>query len=81
MASTPVVSTTVVADLLDEPRPHLHQPLLATAEKAEAICRAVTAMPCPMGMLPMEDPDHWSTGATMPPDSTGNSMPVGLPNP
>jgi len=33
-------------------------PSLATAQNAEAICRAVTAMPWPMGMLPIEEPDH-----------------------
>ena len=43
---------------------------------------AVTATPCPIGMLPMEEPDHSFTGVddaarTRP----GNSMPVCLPKP
>ena len=56
-------------------------PLSATVENAEAIWSAVTAMPCPMGMLPMEESDQSLTGATLPPTSPGNCTPVGLPNP
>ena len=58
------------------------QPLSATVEKAEAIWMAVTAMPWPMGMLPIDEPDHWSTGSD---DAAGTrrgtAMPVGLPKP
>ena len=33
---------------------------------AAAICTAVTPMPCPIGTLPIVEPDHRSTGRSMP---------------
>ncbi len=43
--------------------------------------KGVTAMPCPMGRLPIEDPEYLSSGRTRPDSSPGRSTPVGLPNP
>ena len=38
-------------------------------------------MPCPIGTLPIVEPDQRSGGSTIPPDSPGKSTPVGLPKP
>ncbi len=48
---------------------------------ALTICSGVTAMPCPIGTVPIVEPDHWSSGSTMPGLSPGKSTPVGLPKP
>ncbi len=56
-------------------------PPFAIAPYAAAICRPVTPMPWPMGRLPIVEPDQCSGGTTMPGDSPGKSMPVGLPKP
>ncbi len=50
-------------------------------EYARAIWIGVTAMPCPMGTVPIVDPDHWSTGSAKPADSPGKSIPVLFPKP
>ena len=38
----------------------------------------MTAIPCPIGTLPIVEPDHWSSGSTKPGLSPGKSMPVVL---
>src|SRR5215471_822181 len=38
-------------------------------------------MPCPIGTLPIVDPDHWSAGSTIPWLSPGESIPVRRPKP
>jgi hypothetical protein len=38
-------------------------------------------MPCPIGTLPIVEPDHLSGGSTMPGLSPGKSIPVTRPNP
>ena len=56
-------------------------PPFAITEYARAICTGVTAMPCPMGTVPIVEPDHLSSGSANPADSPGKSMPVFAPNP
>ena len=56
-------------------------PPFAITEYARAICTGVTAMPCPIGTVPIVEPDHWSSGSANPADSPGKSMPVFAPNP
>ena len=56
-------------------------PPLAIAEYATAICIGVTAMPWPIGRLPIEAPEYLASGSTMPLSSPGRSVPVGLPKP
>ena len=56
-------------------------PPFAITEYARAIWTGVTAMPCPIGTVPIVDPDHSSTGRAKPADSPGKSMPVRLPKP
>src|SRR3954469_18888024 len=53
-------------------------PRLATAAYAAAICIGVTAMPWPIGTLPIVEPDHCSSGSTMPPDSPRKPIPRGF---
>ncbi len=38
-------------------------------------------MPCPIGTVPIVEPDHWSSGSANPGDSPGKSIPVGFPKP
>ena len=38
---------------------------------ALTICIGVTAMPCPIGTVPIVDPYHFSSGSTMPGLSPG----------
>ena len=56
-------------------------PPFAIAAYARAICIGVTAMPWPIGTVPIVDPDHWSSGSAKPGDSPGKSMPVLFPKP
>src|SRR5919206_2714801 len=56
-------------------------PRLATAAYAAAICTGVTAMPWPIGTLPIVEPDHLSGGSTIPGLSPGKSIPVTRPKP
>src|SRR5881394_2061832 len=56
-------------------------PRFAIAAYAAAICTGVTAMPCPIGTLPIVEPDHLSGGSTIPGLSPGKSMPVTRPKP
>ncbi len=56
-------------------------PRFAIAAYAAAICTGVTAMPWPIGTLPIVDPDHLSGGRTIPGLSPGKSMPVVRPKP
>ena len=46
-------------------------PRFAIAAYAEAIWIGVTAMPWPIGTLPIVDPDHRSSGSTIPALSPG----------
>ena len=46
-----------------------------------AICIGVTAIPCPIGMFPSEDPEYSSGLSTMPPASAGRPTSVGEPKP
>ena len=39
-------------------------PPLAIAEYALAICSGVTSWPCPIGRLPIEEPEYLLTGST-----------------
>ena len=41
----------------------------------------MTAIPCPIGMFPIDEPDHLSSGSTMPALSPGKSIPVRCPKP
>ena len=41
----------------------------------------MTARPWPIGRLPIEEPEYWSTLGTIPASSPGRSMPVGSENP
>jgi hypothetical protein len=54
---------------------------LAITEYDRAICTGVTAMPWPIGTVPIVEPDHSSSGSANPADSPGKSIPVGFPNP
>ena len=56
-------------------------PPFATAPYAAAICTGVTAMPWPIGTLPIVEPDHFAGGRTMPGLSPGKSTPVTRPKP
>ena len=56
-------------------------PSFATAAYAVAICIGVTAIPCPMGTVPIVEPDHWESGSTMPELSPGKSTFVFWPKP
>ena len=51
-------------------------PRFAIAAYAAAICTGVTAMPCPIGTLPIVEPDHLSGCSTKPGLSPGKSTPV-----
>ena len=51
------------------------------AENALTIWSGVTAMPWPMGTVPIVEPDHLPYGSTMPGLSPGSSEPVVLPKP
>ena len=53
-----------------------HTPPFASAAYADAIWIGVTAMPWPIGTFPIVEPDHLSTGRTIPALSPGKSMPV-----
>ena len=55
--------------------------MFASAPYAAAIWIGVTAIPWPIGTLPIVEPDQRSTGNTIPGLSPGKSIPVGLPNP
>ena len=56
-------------------------PPLAIAEYAVAIWIGVTDSPWPMGRLPIEEPEYWAAGSTIPVCSPGMSEPVVEPNP
>src|SRR5262249_10651997 len=56
-------------------------PSFAIAAYADAIWIGVTAIPCPIGTLPIVDPYQWSSGSTCPGLSPGKARPVVLPNP
>ena len=56
-------------------------PSLATVPYAAAICTGVMAIPCPIGSVPIVEPDQRSSGGTIPLVSPGKSMPVLWPNP
>ena len=56
-------------------------PPLAIAEYMAAICIGVTAMPWPIGMLPIDESYHLSGGSRMPGASPGRWTPVVRPNP
>ena len=56
-------------------------PPFAIAWYIDAICIAVTPMPWPIGIVPMDDAVQLRPGSTMPCDSAGKSSPVGRPNP
>jgi hypothetical protein len=71
---------TPTVDAVDDARA-TSRPPLPMAAYARAIWIGVTAIPCPMGTVPIVDPDHWSSGRANPEDSPGKSMPVGFPNP
>ena len=58
-----------------------HTPPLAIVAYTSAICRGVTAIPWPIGMVPMLVPDHCDTGGRIPRDSPGKSRPVGSSSP
>ena len=47
-------------------------PPFAIVAYAETICIGVTAMPCPIGTVPIVEPDHWSSGSTMPGSRPGS---------
>src|SRR5690349_16078342 len=56
-------------------------PPLATVAYTAAICRGVTATPCPMAIVGTLVPDHMPTGGRMPDASPGNPTPVRVPSP
>ena len=56
-------------------------PPFAIAEYMAAICIGVTAMPWPIGMLPIDESYHLSGGSRMPGASPGRSTPVVWPKP
>src|SRR3954452_2448129 len=56
-------------------------PPLAIAEYAVAIWRGVTDSPCPIGRLPIDEPEYCCQCNTIPRASPGRSTPVGEPNP
>ena len=56
-------------------------PLFASAPYIAAIWIGVTAIPWPIGTLPIVEPDHRSRGSTIPRLSPGKSIPVFSPNP
>ena len=59
----------------------IRTPSLATVCTTEATCSAVTDTPCPIGMVPSEEPDQSAGSGTSPADSPGSPMPVLAPNP
>ena len=56
-------------------------PPFPIAAYALTIWSGVTAMPCPIGTVPIVEPDQSSYGSTMPGLSPGKSTPVRFPNP
>ena len=56
-------------------------PLFASAPYIAAIWIGVTAIPWPIGTLPIVEPDQRSRGSTIPGLSPGKSIPVFSPNP
>ena len=56
-------------------------PSLATVPYAAAICTGVIAIPCPIGSVPIVEPDQRSSGGTIPRVSPGKSIPVLRPKP
>ena len=46
-------------------------PPLPIVAYADTICSGVTAMPCPIGTVPIVEPDHLSSGSTRPELSPG----------
>ena len=56
-------------------------PPLAIAEYAAAIWIGVTDSPCPIGRLPIDEPEYCQACSTIPCSSPGRSTPVGAPKP
>ena len=56
-------------------------PPLAIAAYAVAICIGVTSSPCPIGRLPIDEPEYWFSASATPASSPGRSTPVGVPKP
>ena len=57
----------------------IHTPLFAIAAYTDASWIAVTETPCPIGTLPIVEPDQYD--GSRPGLSPGKSMPVGSPKP
>jgi len=57
------------------------RPPFAIAWYIDAICIAVTPMPWPMGMVPIDDSVQSRPGSTIPRDSPGKRSAVSYPNP
>ena len=55
----------------------IQTPSFATAAYTDAIWIGVTAIPWPIGTLPIVEPVHCSSGSTKPGLSPGKSIPVG----
>ena len=59
----------------------INKPSFAIADIAIAICKGVTAIPCPIGIRLTERPFHLLTGCEIPGDSPGKEIPVRVPKP